>query len=127
MNPSENTVPDQISMSDLVALSETAREEEAAKKIQGPFDGLTESQVKELVLESIDKMEDTCGHPMAAKETISILLQRLASWHANVAENLVSDEESRDMGLGWSRDAGKFQAIYNILETIEICEDDWIV
>ena len=127
MNPSENTVPDQISMADLIALSETAREEEAEKKIQGPFDGLDEAAVKKLVLETLDKMEETCGHPMAAKEMISILLQRLASWHANVAENLVAEPESRDMGLGWSRDCGKFQAIYNILETIELCDDDWIV
>ena len=130
MENQENSVsPDSISMADLIALSETAKQEDEVKFKKGPFDGLTQEQVEKLAFKTIDEAEDICGHPMLAKEIINQLLQKLASWHASVSENLCSDSDEREleMGLGWARDCGKFQAIYNILETIELCENDWVV
>ena len=37
------------------------------------------------------------------------------------------EDGEHSAALGWARDAGKFQSILNILDTVEVCDDDFTV
>ena len=120
--PEANNAPDAISFADLQKLAKSAPEEET--KVVGPYDGLTQSQVEKLVESMLDEAEATCGHPMLAKLTIVALLDKLIEWHTRAGESLMNDGERA--GIGWLRDAGKLQAIGNILYSVEVCNDDFL-
>ena len=121
--PEANNTPDAISFAELQKLAANAPEEQS--KVVGPYDGLTQTQLENLVESMLDDAEETCGHPMLAKLTITILVEKLMEWHTRAGEQLVNDGERA--GIGWLRDAGKLQAIGNILSTIEVCNDDFLV
>ena len=120
-----NNVPDSVSMEDLIALSSTAQAEEEAQKLTGPFAGLNRDQLIELCSDTEQAMTEKCPHPMATKQLINHRLDRLLAWHMGAAERLNEQGEDR-AAAGWSRDAGKIQAAWNILCTIEVCDDDFL-
>jgi hypothetical protein len=47
----------------------------------------------------------------------------MLNWHNKMAEQMMEDGEFSN-AAAWLKDAGKFQAIMNILQTIEIGDDD---
>ena len=54
------------------------------------------------------------------------ILHNLFQWHEAVGAKCISNAES-DQAKGWLQDAGKFQAIMNILQTISVDDDDFTV
>ena len=50
------------------------------------------------------------------------IIDRMIQFHECVAERI--HEEDGEVGAAWLKDAGKFQAIMNILQTIECGPDD---
>ena len=53
---------------------------------------------------------------------MACIIDRMIQFHERVAERV--DEESDGPAAAWLKDAGKFQAIMNILQTIECGPDD---
>ena len=47
-------------------------------------------------------------------------------WHMGSAERRMEEGEFQSAG-GWARDAGKIQAAWNILSTIEVCDEDFLM
>ena len=123
----ENTsnTPDSISFAELQQLAAKAPEEQTPKS-DGPFSGMTEKELVQFAQETIDSYEEVCGHPMLAKVIILNLVNRLMDWHTSASFQMIEDEEER-AAIGWARDAGKFQAIGNILHSIQISDDDFLV
>ena len=123
----ENTsnTPDSISFAELQELAANAPEEQTPKA-EGPFSGMTEDQLTQFAEETIKSYEEVNGHPMLAKVIILTLIDRMIDWHTRSALDLIEDGENRP-AVGWARDAGKFQAIGNILQSIEICQDDFLM
>ena len=60
---------------------------------------------------------------LVAKMVVHDVIDRMIAWHSQVAHT-ASEEGASTQSLGWARDAGKFQAIANILTTISVTEDD---
>ena len=58
------------------------------------------------------------------KIILHILVDHMVEWHSKVSHHLIRDGEAGP-AIGWARDAGKFQAIANILITIECGDDDF--
>ena len=121
--PEANNAPDAISFADLQKLAQNAPEEQT--KVVGPYDGLTQAQLEKLVESMLDEADETCAHPMLAKTVIVALVDKLIEWHTRAGEQLMNDGERA--GIGWLRDAGKLQAIGNILYSVEVCNDDFLI
>lgn len=56
------------------------------------------------------------------KLMIVAIIDRMIQFHERVAERI--SQEGDETGEAWLKDAGKFQAIMNILQTIECGPDD---
>lgn len=123
--PNTDSAPDAISFGDLQKLAENAPQEAKPTKGEGPFDGMTEEQVMKLVEKTILSAEEECGHPMYAKAMIVSLIDKLIEWHSRTALHLSEDGE-HSPAVGWARDAGKLQAIANIIYTISVCREDFM-
>ena len=129
MSESVNQTPDSIDFSSLQEFADQAREREeveASQQKEGPFSGLTKDQVVDLVGDKLQEISDLCDHPMAHKAAMALIIDNMVEWHTRVAKTLIEYEDTQRQAIGWARDAGKFQAIYNILSTIEVSDDDFI-
>lgn len=118
--------PDSFSMADLEALFEDAvREEDLAPKFDQ--DDCSEDFITSLAAKSLDAiMEPLSGKQacMVEKVILHLITQRMIEWHSRVGAKLSEDSDT-GAAIGWSRDAGKFQAILCILETIQVSDDDF--
>jgi len=118
------SIPDGISFSELQALAKDAPEDTAAPK--GPYDGLTQDELTELVDKIIDDASEKCGHPMLAKLLAADVLSRLIGWHSHAGLEQSEDCENKS-AMYWHRDAGKLQAALCILHTVSIGPDDFLM
>ena len=119
------SVPDGISFADLEALAKDAPEDTSIVPTKGPYNGLSEDQLKDLVDAHLDLIHEACPHPMFAKAILWRLVSNMIHWHTEAGKIQFEDGEA-DSAVCWLRDAGKFQAIANILQTINIGPDDFI-
>ena len=115
--------PEAMSMSDLMALQEAAKSEETDKQA-GPYGGYTQEQVVDIVADALEALTAKIKHPIAEKLAMHMIVDHMIGWHTDVAEQMTEDGETRP-GIGWARDAGKFQALANILSTISVADDDF--
>ena len=126
------SIPDGMSFSDLQSLAENAPHEadchceQCVPEKEGPFAGLNQEQVEEACGDLIEKMNEICDHPQIAKSMIWRLNDILLAWHSRTGIT-ESEEGSHRSAAGWLRDAGKFQAIANILATVSVGPDDYLV
>ena len=126
------SIPDGISFEQLSDLQENARHEadchceQCVPAKEGPYGGLTEQQVEEACGDLIDKMNEVCDHPQIAKSMIWHLNDILLAWHTRTGIN-ESQEGNEVATVGWLRDAGKFQAVANILATVSCGPEDYLV
>jgi hypothetical protein len=71
----------------------------------------------------VQQASSNSDNPMIVhKLMIVAIVDRMIQFHERVAERM--NEEDGETGEAWLKDAGKFQAIMNILQTIECGPDD---
>ena len=120
-------IPDSISFGELEKLQAKAAEEMEERKAQdksGPFGGLNEEAVCDLVNDKLQEIQDACPNPIAHKVAMLQIISNMVEWHVGCAERQIEDGDIVSAG-NWMRDAGKFQALHNILQTISVCKDDF--
>ena len=88
------------------------------------YGGLTRSQICDKAEESMDAMNEICGHPVAHKLVVMQILTNLFEWHSRAGQNLSSDGDT-DQAVGWLQDAGKFQAVMNIMSNVSVDPADF--
>ena len=125
------SIPNGFSSDDLEALLANAR---AAKEIEaadeptgeGPYgrQGLTRHQLETLAEELLDESLEHCSDPMLHKLLTLTIVMRFASWHQKIAEAHLERGET-DAAGAWMRDAGKFQAVMDILTSVSLGPDDF--
>ena len=118
------SIPDGMSFSDLEALAENAPQD-ITDKVIGPYGGLTQEQVEDACQKLIDQMNEICDHPQICKSMIWHLNDILLEWHTRTGINEAEEGNIRSTA-GWLRDAGKFQAIANILCTVSCGPEDYL-
>ena len=69
-----------------------------------PLDGQDAAQVEKLILH--------------------LIAQKMIEWHSRVGHRLAEEGETT-AAVGWLRDAGKFQAVLNILDTVTVGPEDF--
>ena len=91
----------------------------------GPND-LTVEQICDISHGALEDINDAVKHPIGHKVAAIAIMTNMLEWHSRTAKALMEDGEY-SAALGWARDAGKFQSILNILDTVEVCDDDFTV
>ena len=121
-----SATPDSISFQDLADLMITAQQEAEPvdKEADASYNGHTADQVSEVVRDKLTEMADEINHPIVHKLAACEIIHSLMKWHTEAAERLVEDGQTTT-AIGWAKDAGKFQAIMNILTTVSVCDDDF--
>ena len=119
------SVPDGISFADLQALAKDAPDEAINVPTKGPFNGLSEDELKDLTEAHLQLIHEGCPDPMFAKAIIWRLISNMIGWHSE-AGKLQFEEGETDAAVCWLRDAGKFQSMNNILQTINVGPHDFI-
>lgn len=119
-----SSVPDGISFSDLEALRANAPSDEtqSVEKTDGPtFDGKTQDEVIEIAKKHVQQAIDECNDPMVHKIMVFEMLENMIRWHSEAG----IDQDDDRSKVCWLRDAGKFQAMCNILSCISVGPDDF--
>ena len=100
-------------------------ENKEAEKV-GLFDGFTREEICDNAEASLDAMNDICKHAMSHKLVVMQVISNYIDWHISMSERL-TEEGKHEIAAGWSRDAGKFQAIMNILQSVGVDPSDFTV
>lgn len=121
------SIPDGISFGDLEAMQKQAAEREAeaeTKKLNAHFDGKTRDEVVDIAADLVEEAIEKCNDPMVHKIMIMMMIDNMLEWHTKAGVSQAEAEEIRS-AVCWLRDAGKFQAIANILATVTTGPYDW--
>jgi len=100
------------------------REEADKEAEKGPYNGLTREDICNNAEASLDAMNEICKHAMSHKLVVMQVISNYIDWHNAMAENLL-EEGNHEIAAGWFRDAGKFQAIINLLQSTGVHPEDF--
>ena len=115
------SVPDGISFSDLQDLAKEApKETEPAETL---YCGKTYAEIETLADTTFKTMIEECGHPVLGKLLMLKINDSFLEWHTQMGLENSQDAEHK-AAICWLRDAGKFQAIANILFTVSMGDGD---
>ena len=124
-----SSIPDGISFGELEAMQQEAakRDAEIAKPKSEPiFDGKTKEEVVDIASNLVQEAIDKCNDPMVHKIMMILIIDNFLEWHTKAGIHQMEDSDERS-AVCWLRDAGKFQAIHNILSTVTTGPFDWTV
>lgn len=119
-----SNIPNGFSMDDLQSMMENAAPESTPKG-DGPHgdQGLTNEELEAKVDEIIESTFPICNDPLFHKVMAMRIILRMMVWHKEIAKSRQEDDPA-SAGC-WMRDAGKFQAVMDILTSIQVGPDDF--
>ena len=126
------SIPSSFSSDELQELLANARHEDDCRCEQcepageGPFgeQGLTEEQVSQIAFDLLDQAQEKCDDPIVHKIMFIMIANNMLAWHSKMGVRF-AEQGDGEQAMGWLRDAGKFQAILNILDTISVGPNDF--
>ena len=118
-------IPDSFSMDELSTMLENAPQEDDLHAVADNSDKeFTPDYIESVALEALDAATEKCPDPLVHKVMAMMVISRMVDWHKGVAIRQLEDGNRESMGA-WMRDAGKFQAVMDILTSIAIGPDDF--
>lgn len=118
------SIPNGFSEDQLRELMNQAASREEADKEAGPYNGLTRQEICHKAEAALDAMNDICKSAVCHKLVVMQIIHNYIEWH-NAMGNRLIEEGQNAAAAGWFRDAGKFQAIGNLLEQVSVDQDDF--
>ena len=121
--------PDGISFGDLQKHMDKAQLRDEVQKPEADvptFGDMTPEEITDFVDAAADALTTKCPHPMVHKAMIVELCERMISWHTGSGVEEMENGELRN-AVFWERDAGKFQAMLNILASISMGPGDYLM
>ena len=89
------SVPDGISFADLQALAKDAPDDSSTElRHEGPFNGLDEDQLKDLVEAHLELIHEACPDPMFVKALLWRLVNNMIGWHTEAGKHQIEDGEN---------------------------------
>lgn len=85
---------------------------------------LSDKEVLDNALTIIRESARKCDSPILNKVILHEICKLMLEWHSKTSYSAF-EQMDPIQALSWARDAGKFQAILNILETIEVTDSDF--
>ena len=116
-----SSIPDSFSMDELSNMLENAPQEE---ELHAAEKELTPEFIEKVAMDALDKATEECPDPITHKVMAMMVISRMVDWHKHVAIRQLEEGNRESMGA-WMRDAGKFQAVMDILCSIAIGPDDF--
>ena len=114
------SIPSSFNPEDLQRMLDAKHEEEAKPdSLQQKLEYIAEAALSAAADEA---QEDA---PVVHKLIIMMACAKFVEWHTNVSEASHADGETRS-GTCWARDAGKFQAMMDILLSISVGPNDFM-
>jgi len=115
-------------MDDLEKAMETAPNEELLHATVGCNDDKEFSPefIEDVAIKALEEASELCPDPVVHKVMAMMVISRMADWHKGVAIRQLEEGNRESMGA-WMRDAGKFQAVMDILCSICIGPTDFTV
>ena len=121
--------PDSFSMDDLKAMLESApKEEDLGRAVTNSGDtthDFSEETVSNIADEALEYATDRSHGPLVHKVMICKIICQMIDWHSKMHSVILEDGEEHS-ALCWARDAGKFQAIMDIITSINVGPEDFI-
>ena len=118
-----SSIPDSFNLDELQAMLDNAPSENEVSDSDRSSD-------KDSILDDVESAMAAINHitdqALVHKLVAIQILHNLFEWHDTVGVKCIRNAQS-DQASGWLRDAGKFQAIMNILQTISVDDDDFTV
>ena len=111
-------IPDSFSPEELKKLLAVAQPEPEATNDP---DKQSAEYIIQIAQDAIDYACENSAGPMVHKVMLLQIISHMFGWHTGMADSLIKDGQF-EAAAGWSRDAGKFQAIMNIMETISVSD-----
>ena len=123
-----SSVPDSFSMDELSNMLENApQEEDLHAENCGCNDckqEYTPEYIEKIAQECLELASEKCSDPLVHKVMAMMVMSRMTDWHISVAQRQLDDGNLQSMGA-WMRDAGKFQAVMDILCNVSVGPDDF--
>ena len=120
-----SSVPDSFSMDELSNMLENAPQEEDLHAAADNSDKeLTPEVIEGIAQEMLELATEKCPDPLVHKVMAMMIVHRMVDWHKGVAQRQLDDGNLMSMGA-WMRDAGKFQAVMDILCSIAVGPQDF--
>lgn len=118
--------PDGISFGDLQKHMDDARKRDEVREDVELIGGMTPDQIVKLCDTAADELMEKCSDPMVHKAMIVELCERMVAWHTSAGIAEMEDDNIKS-AVFWERDAGKFQAMLNILSSISMGSHDFLM
>ena len=120
-----SSVPDSFSMDELSNMLENApQEEELHAAAENSDKELTPEQIEDIAQEALDFASSKCDDPLVHKVIAMKVIHNMIQWHKHVSEKQYAEGHTASGGA-WGRDAGKFQAVMDILCNVTVGPDDF--
>tara|TARA_E500000178_G_scaffold351700_1_gene413415 strand:+ start:1172 stop:1543 length:372 start_codon:yes stop_codon:yes gene_type:complete len=118
-----SSIPDSFNLDELQAMLDSAPSENEVSDSDSNSNSDSILDDVESAMAAVNRITDQAlAHKLVAIQ----ILHNLFEWHDAVGAKCIRNAES-DQAKGWLKDAGKFQAIMNILQTISVDDDDFTV
>ena len=119
------SIPDSFNVNDLTELLATAKQEDEIHAENNGEKEFAPEFIMELADETVKELLEKCPTPVVHKAVMVVILKKMIDWHTGMGEMLFDDDNSKS-GICWLRDAGKFQACWDILQQIGVGDDDFL-
>ena len=120
-----SSIPESFNMDQLSELLESAQSEDDLHTAADNSDKeLTPEVIEGIAQKALELATEKCPDPLVHKVMAMMIICRMVDCHKGVASKLLEDGIQESMGA-WMRDAGKFQAVMDILTSIAIGPDDF--
>ena len=119
-----SAVPESFNMDQLSELLESAQSEDDLHIADNSDKELSPEFIEDVALKALDSATDSCPDPLVHKVMAMMVISRMVDWHKGVAIRQLEEGNQESMGA-WMRDAGKFQAVMDILSSIAIGPEDF--
>ena len=119
-----SSIPNSFSSEDLQAMLDSAPKEEEMHTPAEDTSDSSEDILDALADEVLNSVPEEHAGPLVHKVMAMKVIARMIEWHTHMGESLHEDGDT-ESGTAWLRDAGKFQACFNILQSITVGRDDF--
>ena len=85
----------------------------------------TKEEIEDLADRLLTEALEEINDPMVHKAIMVNILNNFIRWHLTMAEKSIENDCDQETVACWYKDAGKFQAMANILFTVSCGDDDF--
>ena len=120
-----SSIPDSFNLDELSAMLENApQEEDLHAAADNSNKELTPEQIEDIAHEALEFASSKCDNPLIHKVIAMQVIHNMIQWHKTVSEKQYAEGNTASGGA-WGRDAGKFQAVMDILCNVTVGPDDF--